>query len=130
MAISPAMYSSVTALDAFSTGTQVTAHNLANVLTDGFNAGRTVYQDLPRYSGTAAQTQTRLGPDGPLVPWQGLPRDPATPAWVPDGFVEGSNTDVAREMVNMIVTHRGYQANAKVIHVADSMMGTVIDLKV
>ncbi|MDR1037590.1 MAG: flagellar biosynthesis protein FlgG [Deltaproteobacteria bacterium] len=130
MALSSAMYASSTALSAFGIGTQVTAHNLANVLTNGFKAGRTTYQDLPRYSGTAAQVQTRMGPDGPLIPWEGLPRDPATPAWVPEGYVEGSNTDVAREMVNMIVTQRGYQANAKVIPTVDSLLGTVINLKV
>jgi flagellar basal-body rod protein FlgC len=124
------MYTAATALNAFGTGVQVTAHNLANVLTDGFKAGRVTYQDLPRYSGTAAQVQTRLGGDGPLIPVQGLPRDPSTPAWVPNGFVEGSNTDVAREMVNLIVTHRGYQANAKVVPTVDSMLGTIINLKV
>jgi flagellar hook protein FlgE len=124
------MYASTSALHAFGVGTQVTAHNLANVLTDGFRAGRTTYEDLPRYSGTAARTQVGLGPDGPLVPRHGLPRDPATPAWVPNGFEVGSNTDVATEMVGLIVTHRGYQANAKAVTVADSMLGTVIDMKV
>jgi flagellar hook protein FlgE len=124
------MYPSVTALKAFGIGTQVTAHNLANVLTDGFKAGRTTYQDLPRYSGVAPQVTVGLGPQGPLIPQVGLPKDPATPAWVPDGFVEGSNTNVATEMVNLIVTSRGYQANAKVIPTVDSMLGTVINMKV
>jgi flagellar basal-body rod protein FlgC len=124
------MYASGTALGAFGTGMQVTAHNLANVLTGGFKAGRTTYQDLPRYSGTAAQVQVRMGPDGPLVPQQGLPRDPSGPGRVLVGFLEGSNTDVAREMVNMIVTQRGYQANAKVRPTVDSMLGMVINLKV
>jgi flagellar basal-body rod protein FlgC len=124
------MYTAATALNAFGIGTQVTAHNLANVLTDGFKAGRTTYQDLPQYSGVAAQVQAGLGPDGPLVPAQGLPRDPRTAPWVQQGFLEGSNTDVAREMVNLIVTHRGYQANAKAVPTVDSMLGTVINLKV
>jgi flagellar hook protein FlgE len=124
------MFTSLTALNAFGIGTQVGANNLANVLTDGFKAARTTYQDLPRYSGVAAQASMGLGPTGPLIPVQGLPRDPATPAWVPKGFVEGSNTDVAREMVNLIVTERGYQANAKVIPTVDNMLGMVINLKV
>jgi flagellar basal-body rod protein FlgC len=124
------MYPSVTALNAFGVGTQVTAHNLANVQTEGFKAGRTLYQDLPRYSGVAPQVFVGLGRDGPLIPSPGLPRDPKTPAWVPKGYTEGSNTDVATEMVNIIVTSRGYQANAKVIPTVDSMLGTVINLKV
>jgi flagellar hook protein FlgE len=124
------MYPAVTALNAFGIGTQVTAHNLANVLTNGFRAGRTTYADLPRYSGVAPVVQTGLGQSGPLIPAQGLPRDPATPDWVPQGFVEGSNTDIATEMVNLIVTSRGYQANAKVVPTVDSMLGTVINMKV
>ena len=130
MSVNSALYPPAAALSAFGVGTQVTAHNLANVLTDGFKAGRTTYQDLPHYSGAAAQVQTGLGPSGPLIPVQGVPRDPSVPAWAPPGFVEGSNTDVALEMVNLIVTSRGYQANAKVVPTADSMLGTVINMKV
>jgi flagellar basal-body rod protein FlgC len=130
MPVNSAMYPAVTALNAFGVGTQVTAHNLANVLTDGFRAGRTTYMDLPRYSGVQARVQTGMGPSGPLIPVRGVPRDPSAPSWVPDGFVEGSNTDVATEMVNLIVTSRGYQANAKVVPTVDSMLGTVIDMKV
>jgi len=47
-----------------------------------------------------------------------------------NGFVEGSNTDVAMEMVNLIVTSRAYQANAKVVPIVDSMLGMVINLRV
>ncbi|MDR2404943.1 MAG: flagellar basal body protein [Deltaproteobacteria bacterium] len=144
MSINSALYPPVTALNAFGVGTQVTANNLANVLTDGFKASRTTYMDLPRYSGVAAQVQNpstvqngAIAPNrletansGPLIPVQGLPRDPSTPAWVPAGFVEGSNTDVASEMVNLIVTSRGYQANAKIVPTVDSMLGTVIDMKI
>jgi flagellar basal-body rod protein FlgC len=130
MTLTSALYPSVTALNAFGIGTQVTAHNLANVQTNGFKAGRTTYLDLPRYSGVAAQVQPGLGPSGPLIPAPGLPRDPSAPAWVPAGYVEGSNTDVASEMVNLIVTSRGYQANAKIVPTVDSMLGTVINMKV
>jgi flagellar hook protein FlgE len=120
----------MTALNAFGVGTQVGANNLANVLTDGFKASRTSYMDLPSYSGVAAQVQQGTGIAGPLIPVQGLPRDPSTPSYVPEGFVEGSNTDVATEMVNLIVTSRGYQANAKIVPTADRMLGTVIDMKI
>jgi flagellar hook protein FlgE len=55
---------------------------------------------------------------------------PGAADWVPKGFVEGSNTDIATEMVNLIVTSRSYQANAKVIPTVDEMLGMVINLKV
>jgi flagellar hook protein FlgE len=34
------------------------------------------------------------------------------------------------EMVGLIVTSRAYQANAKVVPTVDSMLGTVINMKV
>ena len=43
--------------------------------------------------------------------------------------LETSNVDMAREMVEMIQTQRGFQANSKVITTADSMLTEVIQLK-
>jgi flagellar basal body rod protein FlgG len=123
------MYTSATALGAFGVGTQVIAHNLANVLTNGFKSSRTLYYDLPPHSGTAPSVQKLGNIDGPLIPAQGLPPNPASPPWVPAGFVEGSNTDIATEMVSLIVTSRAYQANAKVVPTVDSMLGTVINIR-
>jgi len=43
--------------------------------------------------------------------------------------LETSNVDMAREMVQMIQTQRGFQANSKIITTADSMLSEVIQLK-
>lgn len=43
--------------------------------------------------------------------------------------LETSNVDMAREMVNMIVTQRGFQSNSKVITTADTMLQKAIELK-
>jgi flagellar hook protein FlgE len=128
-----ALYPSLTAFNAFGVGLQSTAHNLANVLTSGFKAGRVTYADLPNMSGTSARGPEKLAVSGPLVPYgPGLPLPP--PAGyhpgLPAGFVEGSTTDVATEMVNLIITSRAYQANAKVVPTVDSLLGTVINLRV
>jgi flagellar basal-body rod protein FlgC len=131
MSISLALYPPLTALRAFGAGLQSTAHNLANVLTDGFKAGRVTYADLPRQSGTAAQGPEKLSVAGPLVPYgPGLPPRPDRYSALPDGFVEGSTTDIATEMVNLIITSRAYQANAKVVPTVDSMLGTAVNLRV
>lgn len=45
------------------------------------------------------------------------------------GFLEGSNVDLAQEFTNMIVTQRGYQANSKLITVADEMLNELVNLK-
>ena len=131
MSLGSALYPPLTAFGAFGAGLESTAHNLANVLTNGFKAGRVTYADLPRQSGTAARGPEKLAVSGPLVPYgPGLPplagRNPALPA----GFVEGSATDIATEMLNLIITSRAYQANAKVVPTVDSMLGMVINLRV
>ena len=43
--------------------------------------------------------------------------------------LESSNVDMAREMVNMIVTQRGFQSNSKVVSTADAMLQKAIELK-
>ena len=130
MTLTTAMYPSLTAFNAFAVGLQSTAHNLANVLTEGFKAGRVTYADLPRQAGVSARGPEKMSTPGPLAPYgPGLPPTGRTSAAIPAGFAEGSNTDIATEMVNLIVTSRAYQANAKVVPTVDSMLGMVINLR-
>ena len=43
--------------------------------------------------------------------------------------IENSNVDMANEMVNMIVTQRGFQSNSKVVTTADQMLQKAMELK-
>lgn len=43
--------------------------------------------------------------------------------------IEGSNVDMAQEMVNMIVNQRGFQSNSKVVTTADQLLQKAIELK-
>jgi flagellar hook protein FlgE len=45
------------------------------------------------------------------------------------GALEGSNVDVTAEFADMIVTQRGFQANARMITAADDMLSELINLK-
>ncbi len=45
------------------------------------------------------------------------------------GYLEGSNVQVANEMVNMIVTQRAYEMNSKAITTSDAMMEVANNLK-
>lgn len=45
------------------------------------------------------------------------------------GALEGSNVDLATEMVSQIVNQRAFEANLKPIQTADEMLGTLLDLK-
>ncbi|HPZ52634.1 MAG TPA: flagellar hook-basal body complex protein [Clostridia bacterium] len=45
------------------------------------------------------------------------------------GTLEMSNVDLSNEFTDMIITQRGYQANARVITVADSLLEELVNLK-
>ena len=45
------------------------------------------------------------------------------------GQVEMSNVDLAREFTDMIITLRGFQANARLITTAEEMLQELIQLK-
>ena len=45
------------------------------------------------------------------------------------GYLEGSNVQLADEMVNLIVAQRAYEMNSKVITTSDDMLGIANQLK-
>jgi flagellar hook protein FlgE len=45
------------------------------------------------------------------------------------GYLEMSNVDLSQEFTKMIVSQRGFQANARVITTADSILSEIINLK-
>ncbi|MGB9904720.1 MAG: flagellar hook-basal body complex protein [Desulfotomaculales bacterium] len=45
------------------------------------------------------------------------------------GYLEMSNVDLSDEFTNMIITQRGFQANARVITVSDTLLQELVDLK-
>ena len=45
------------------------------------------------------------------------------------GALEMSNVDLSEQMVDMIVTQRGFQSNAKTIQTSDTLLETVLSLK-
>jgi len=44
-------------------------------------------------------------------------------------YTEGSNVDVANEMVNLIVAQRAYEMNSKAIQASDEMMQQANNLR-
>ncbi len=51
------------------------------------------------------------------------------PSDIRQGYLEGSNVQIATEMVNLIVAQRAYESNSKVITTTDSMMQLANQLK-
>jgi len=48
---------------------------------------------------------------------------------ITQGFIEQSNVDVVKEMVDMIVTQRAYELNSKTVQTADDMLSIASTLK-
>lgn len=45
------------------------------------------------------------------------------------GYLEGSNVDLSKELTNLIVAERGFQANSKSITTSDEVLQTLVNLK-
>ena len=52
-----------------------------------------------------------------------------TKSRIVQNYLEGSNVQVADEMVNLIVAQRAYEMNSKAITTSDEMMQTANNLK-
>ncbi len=119
------------AMNAFSTSVAVTANNLANVNTDGFKASRIDFETGPDGEGVRVSSITEDTSAGPMKEEVVTTEDTETGRVETEReLVEGSNTDVATEMVNLMVNENAYGANAEVVRTEDEMAQTVLDMKV
>lgn len=106
------------ALSALSTAAAVSANNVANVNTEGFQASHAELASGPGGQGVRVASIRRDTSPGPIV------SDPVR------GRVELSNVNLATEMVDMTLTQRAYQANAKAVSVSESLQGHLINTMV
>lgn len=115
--------SSIQAMQALATAQQVTANNVANVNTDGFEPSRTYLEDGEGGEGVRVAAVDKANAGMPAIH-----RDQTV---VDESALEArpSGTDVAREMVDMIRNQRGFEANAAFYRNMNDMLGLVIDLK-
>ena len=135
---------SVSALDAFATGMQAAAHNIANMNTEGFQPQAVYYSSLPPYMGVQVGYIAGPGPEFvPVhpphpetltapVPEQQLGVLPPPPddltSFLPPAWLNPSKTSLELEMTNMIMAQRAYEANVVPIRTWDEMTGTLINL--
>ncbi len=129
-----AMNNAVSAMDAFATGVQGNAYNIANVNTNGFDPVSVRYQsgpaagENPRLEQGVQAIVTRPGSDG-LAGSNAAQSD--TVSFSPEAMAlaNPSNTDIAREMTGLIANQRAFEANAATIPTQDQMLGTIINIK-
>jgi flagellar hook protein FlgE len=108
---------SLTALTAFRRKMDVTANNIANVLTDKFKKSRVTFEE--RSPGGVNAVIER-------VETQGIPKETNREDQV--ATVESSNVDLAEELTNMIPTQTAYSANLKTVKAQNDMMGSLLDI--
>ena len=117
------------ALGAFGVEMLVRANNIANVNTPGFQAQNlslmTGNQDQGVMVGLISTDKT----PGPPIPGLVAINQDGREVFSP-GYLEGSNTDIAREYVHMTGIQRAYEANAIAIRTVDDMTGMLLDMKV
>jgi len=104
----------ISALNALATRQAVSSNNIANVDATKFKKS-TVILEAGQTGTVSSQTQQVTTP-GVVINQ-------------PDGSVtELSNVDLGQELVGMIPTQRGYEANLKALQVNQEMEDTTLDL--
>jgi flagellar basal-body rod protein FlgC len=118
-----------TALNVSSLSQDVTANNLANINTDEFKSKRLDIQTMPDNSGVQVEDVVTINTPGPLKNEMQLAENNGK-IEQQNALVEGSNTEPAREITQMIEDERSFEANAQVVKTYDQMAGRIIDMLV
>jgi len=116
-----------TALSANAMAQAVTANNIANVNTAGFNPSRVSFEERPDLGGVALQDIRETDVQGSFVPANAPIQGQDGAEAQSSGYVEGSGTDMVTETVQMIENERGFEANAAVVRSVDEMLGQFLD---
>ncbi len=115
-------------MNAFSTGMQAVAHNIANVNTAGFDPLSVRY--ATGAAGEGVSVGSIRGAQQFHVAWaEGDSSSLSRGAGLPPEALAPSGTDVAHEFATMISTEHAFAANAAMGRVWDEMLGAVLDVK-
>jgi flagellar basal-body rod protein FlgC len=113
-----AIHTALSGLAAYATQLEVTAHNVANVNTDGFKKSHTEFVSVD--TGGVRPVVRKDDSAGPTV----LSDRGHGPT-----MVELSNVDLGEEAVNLMLAQRGFEANIHTLKTADDLLGTILDMK-
>jgi flagellar basal-body rod protein FlgC len=125
---------SAQALSAFSTSLNVTAHNVANVSTEGFQPQRVELADGPGGQGVqVAAVTTAQGSDVVPAHMGEAPAEGAGLVSAPQGGLSASavgGVDIVREMLGLMTTSRAFEANAAMVRATEETTGHVLNMVV
>lgn len=84
--------------------------------------------DIPLYTAVGSNAFLSAG-DNLYVPAEGVNVERTTDFTMYQGFLEGSNVDIASEFTDMIVTQRAFQLSTKAMESADEMWSMVNNMR-
>ncbi|GEM_PF-325417 len=120
------------ALHAFGIRQSVTAHNVANMNTSGFDSQRANLEEMPNNQGVRVQNIEKQNPDVQEQTGKTENGRENNSADLQQNFsgsrIERSDTDLSREMVKMIENESSYKANATTISVNQQMAGALLNM--
>lgn len=122
LSLEGSLYVGANALNASSIGIQTTAHNIANVSTNGFKPISPAFADGP--GGFGIQV-TGIKRDEPQAGASLTPGNDAFVQYAAENLP--SATELAREIPSLIKYQRNFQANVQTIKTADAMLETLIE---
>lgn len=120
---------SMQSLDVFSVAQQVSANNIANVSTEGFRSSRVDLEDTSAGGVRVADIRQSSEP-GPLYPSEHLETNSFGQTEAVPSMATGSNTDIGKEMVDMMVNETAFGANVSAVRTWDQMSGALLDMMV
>lgn len=120
----------VNALKSFAGSQDLSAHNVANVNTDEYKAKRLDLETGPEGKGVRPARIVEDSTPGPVVQTRQRVENDQGRTVQKEIEVEGSNTDLAREITQMITDERAMEANAQAVRSYDHLAGNIIDMLV
>ncbi len=107
----------LSALKAFDRKMGVSADNVANINTPGYEAKKATLSEGPG-GGVETKISRPARSEASATQTAALPGEEARP----------SNVSLDEELPEMMVTKRGYQANLKALKAQDEMLGNALDI--
>jgi flagellar basal-body rod protein FlgC len=111
-----AMNTALSALGAYLKKQDVTANNIANVNTADYKKGRADFEEMTH--GGVTVTISRIE----------TPGNPLPPDEVIGASHQMSNVGLEEELVELITTQYGFEANAKTLETQEELQGSLLDI--
>jgi flagellar basal-body rod protein FlgG len=117
----------------FNSGTVFTANNFSvkqngEIYVNDNNNNSVLYGKINLYNTVGQNALNSIG-DNLYVPKPGAKINITTNGNILQGYLEGSNVDIAKEMTDMIIAQRAFQLGSSALKTGDEMWGLINSMK-